>query len=96
LTRDALVTGSERASWAQRGYAAVDMETGLIHSRRLAAVRVVLDTPEREISRAWLEPLRALTHPALWGEGLWLAREAPRCARIAAAVFAAAFAAEPA
>jgi hypothetical protein len=74
---------------AERGCAAVDMETGRISAPRLAAVRVVLDTPEREISAVWDRPLRAALRPGVWREAMWLWREAPRCARRAAAVVAA-------
>lgn len=83
-----LVTARERAALAKEGYAAVDMETGLIVAPRVAAVRVVLDTPSHEISRAWLRPALALANPMLWPQALWLAREAPRCAAIAAKVAA--------
>ncbi|HZV78135.1 MAG TPA: hypothetical protein VFF60_00850 [Candidatus Binatus sp.] len=86
-TRD-LVNGSARGAWAQRGYIAVDMETGFIQAKRIASVRVVLDTPERELSDAWLRPWTIFVRPDAWGQALWVAREAPRCARIAAAVLA--------
>lgn len=89
LTSENLVHGSERATWAPR-YAAVDMETGLITASRVACVRVVLDTPQREISPVWLHPARAIAHPRAWGDLPFLAREGPRCARIAAQIAAAA------
>jgi len=88
LTSATLVTGTARREWAERGYASVDMETGLIEAPRVAAVRVILDTPGREISAAWLRPATALLRPRAWGQAIWLMREAPRCARIAAAVLA--------
>lgn len=91
LAADELVTGVERAVWAQRGCVAVDMESGGITAARLAVVRVILDTPEREISPEWLQPLRASLTPRLWPELLWLARNAPRCARRAAEVASAGF-----
>ena len=91
VTTAHLVTGDERRALSARGYAAVDMETGLIRAPRLAAVRVVLDTPEREISAAWLHPAAALLQPRYWGEFLWMLREAPRCARLAASILGAAF-----
>jgi len=88
VTSATLVTGAERAAWAARGYVAVDMETGLIRAPRVAAVRVVLDSPQRELSRAWLRPGAAALSVRAWKELPWLVREAPRCARLAAAVLA--------
>ncbi len=93
LTSDTLVTGAERASWAARGFAAVDMESARIPARGIAVVRVVLDTPRRELSRDWLNPSRAMLRPRNWGQMFWLAREGPRCADIAARVIAAALSA---
>jgi hypothetical protein len=87
-----IVRGDGRRSWAERGCVAVDMETGRLTAPRIAAVRVVLDTPERDLSEVWGRPVLLFTHPAAWGEALWLCREAPRCARRAAAVLAAALA----
>jgi hypothetical protein len=51
---------------------------------------VILDTPARELNADWLRPVRALSDPRNWAEAMWLAREAPRCARRAAEVVAAA------
>ena len=90
LTSVALVRGTERERWARMGYAAVDMETGLLNAARIAAVRVVLDTPERELSATWLHPGRAMLDPRNWAQARWLAREAPRCSAIAAEIIAAA------
>ena len=90
LTSEQLIVGDERAAWAARGFAAVDMETGRIPAARIAAVRVVLDTPQRELSPDWLNPSRAMLRPRNWGQMFWLAREGPRCADIAARVIAAA------
>jgi hypothetical protein len=90
LTSDALVVGDDRVTWASRGFAAVDMETGRIRADGIAAVRVVLDTPQRELSRDWLNPARAMMQPKNWGQMFWLAREGPRCADLAARVIAAA------
>ena len=84
------VRGAARESWGERGCVAVDMETGLLTASRIAAVRVVLDTPERDLSEVWRRPARVFAHPAVWREAVWLCREAPRCARRAAAVLAAA------
>lgn len=81
-----LVTGAERAVFSAHGFAAVDMETGAVFGPRLAAVRVLLDTPERELSDAWLDPLTVLFRPHAWLELPWLARTAPRYARLAARI----------
>jgi hypothetical protein len=88
VTTLTLLSGPERAQWAQRGYESVDMETGLIRAGRVACVRVVLDTPDRELSDAWLKPWTILLRPDAWGQVGWVAREAPRYARLAAAVLA--------
>ncbi len=88
LTAEGIVNGAERAPWAARGYAGVDMETGRIVSPRVAAVRVILDTPRRELSSDWLNPSRALRNPRNWPQALWLARAAPSAARLAARVVA--------
>jgi len=88
-TAVAIVRGTARESWAERGCAAVDMETGLLTAPRIAAVRVILDTPERDLSEVWRRPASAFVRPASWREALWLLREAPRCAGRAAAVVAA-------
>ncbi|MEO6834890.1 MAG: hypothetical protein ABI231_03170 [Candidatus Tumulicola sp.] len=92
VTSRVLVRGADREIWARRGYAGVDMETGLIYAPRVAAVRVVLDTPGRELSADWLRPVTAMLRPWNWPQAAWLAREAPRYARRAAAIVAAAFA----
>ena len=88
LTAPSLVTGDARHEWAQRGFIAADMETGLLAGRniRVATVRVILDSPERSISEQWGSPARALVQPALWGELLWLCRSAPLYALRAARV----------
>jgi 4-hydroxy-3-methylbut-2-en-1-yl diphosphate reductase len=88
LTSDTIVNGAARAQWAARGFAGVDMETGRLDAERIAAVRVVLDTPHRELSQDWANPPRALLKPWNWPQALWLAREAPRAARLAARVVA--------
>ncbi len=89
-TAPMLVRGPAREQWARRGCVAVDMETGLLTAPRVAAVRVILDTPDREISEVWRHPALALLRPSTWGEAAWLYREAPRCAARAAAILAAA------
>ena len=90
VTSRELVTGGARRRWCDAGCVAADMETGLVLADRVATVRVVLDTPDRELAAAWTRPGRALRSPAAWRELPWLAREGPRCARLAAAVLAAA------
>lgn len=89
VTTPSIVSGKERAHWAAQGYAGVDMETGRVVASRVAAVRVILDTPLRELSPAWRNPTFALLNPRNWAEAAWLAREAPRaaerCARVVAA-----------
>ena len=92
VTTTHVVTGSERATWSQRGYAGVDMETGLLTAPRVAAVRVLLDTPLRELSEDWLSPMTAVLKPWNWPQLAWLAREGPRCAARAAEVVQEAFA----
>jgi hypothetical protein len=88
LTADVIVNGPARLQWAAKGYVGVDMETGLIEAARLAAVRVVLDTPQRELSSDWSSPARAMLRPRNWPQALWLAREAPRLMALAARVIA--------
>jgi hypothetical protein len=81
LTSEGIVTGDARGAWAERGFVAVDMETGLLasHRGRVAALRVILDTADRSISEDWLTPLAGLS-PRLWRELIWLAVHAPRYA----------------
>lgn len=88
LTAPTLVCGTERQAWRRRGYVAADMETGLLGGLgvRVAGVRVVLDTPVREIDDEWLGGPRALRRLDLWGELLWLGRTAPGYALRAARV----------
>ncbi|HEY7199632.1 MAG TPA: hypothetical protein VIC57_05445 [Candidatus Dormibacteraeota bacterium] len=87
-TAPELVVGAERAVWAARGCVGVDMETGFLDAARLASVRVVLDTPERELHPAWRRAVTALWRPAALAQLPWLLVETPRCARLAAAVLA--------
>jgi hypothetical protein len=91
VTTLTLLLGPERAQWAHHGYESVDMETGLIRAGRVACIRVVLDTPERELSDAWSRPWTIPFRPDAWSQVGWVVREAPRCARLAAAVLAEAF-----
>ena len=88
LTAQSLIVEGERHDWSQRGFVAVDMETGLLAGRnlRVATIRIVLDSPEHGISPDWLRPTRALLQPSLWRELFWLSRVAPRYALRAAHV----------
>jgi hypothetical protein len=87
LTSATLVTGSDRPRWAERGFAAVDMESGLLNVP-MAVLRIVLDTPRNELSPDWVDPARAALRPRNWSQMFWLAYEAPRCADRAAQVLA--------
>jgi len=89
VTLPVLAVGPAREPWAGRGFAAVDMESAMLIGRapRIGAVRVVLDSPERELSASWLSPWRAALRPRCWVEFLWLANHAPVFALRAAAVF---------
>jgi hypothetical protein len=88
LTARSMVVGPARKEWANRGFVAADMETGLLAASnlRVATIRVVLDSPEQAISRAWLRPVDALLWPRLWRELFWLCRVAPPYALRAACV----------
>jgi hypothetical protein len=88
LTARSIVVGPARQEWTNRGFVAVDMETGLLAGRnlRVATVRVVLDSPDHGISRQWLRPTGALLRPRLWSELFWLSRVAPPYALRAARV----------
>jgi len=88
VTASTLVYGSERAALAAQGFAGVDMETGVISASRVACVRVILDTPQREISPVWLTPARAMFAPRAWIDLPFLMREGPRCSAIAANIAA--------
>lgn len=90
VTTTEVVTGAARAELAARGYVAADMESAAIAALApaVAVVRVILDTPGREISPLWRQPMRAAIHPRLWSQGVWLMRAAPRFALRAADVLA--------
>ncbi len=92
LSAAALVTHAGRTRWFEKGFVAVDMETALLAGMvpRVAAVRVILDTPDHEISPAWANPRRAAADPRNWREAAWLARRVPRYTKRAALVVAAA------
>ena len=93
ISTSAMVTGPERGTWAGRGHVAVDMESaGIAESAgRFAVLRVILDTPSRELSSAWAEPARAIRQPANWSEAIWLGINAPRYSLRVGAVLEAAF-----
>lgn len=88
LTAPTFVTGPDREYWSHRGFGAADMETGLLAEAglRVATVRVILDSPSRDIAAGWMHPAHAVLQPTLWGEFLWLCRAAPlyslRAARV--------------
>ncbi|MFN2449469.1 MAG: hypothetical protein ABR508_06730 [Candidatus Baltobacteraceae bacterium] len=88
LTSTQFICGAARTAWAAHGFAGADMESGLIHAERLACVRIVLDTPGREISPAWLSGVRAAFDPRAWIDLPFLARNGPACARSAALIVA--------
>jgi len=90
VTATHLVTGAERHAWAERGFAAVDMESAHLagHGAGLAVVRVILDTPERELSAKWERPWRAMLDPRLARQALWLLPHSRRFALRAAEVLA--------
>jgi len=83
-----MTVGASRERWAQQGFTAVDMESAHVAHRaeRVAAVRVVLDSPAHELSALWRTPWRAALDPRCWAEALWLAAHAPRFALRAADV----------
>lgn len=85
VTTTTLVRGAARAEYAAHDeVAGVDMESGLIYAPRIAVVRVILDTPEHELSDAWLHPLRLLLKPFALRQLPWLATHGPRYAALAA------------
>ena len=90
LTALHLVTRAERGRWARQGFAAVDMESAQLAGRgaSLAVVRVILDTPERELSPKWEQGWRAVLDPRLAAEAVWLLPHSRRFALRAAAVLA--------
>lgn len=88
LTAPRIVRGAERARWAEAGFATADMEAALLFARYGpgAAVRVVLDSPDHELSADFALP--GVLSPTRWPELLRLGRIAPRYARKAAEVVA--------
>jgi hypothetical protein len=97
VTATALLVGRARGVWWGRGFVAADMETGLLAPchRRVATVRVVLDTASHELDEEILASLAAFLHPRLWKQ-LWrLGRVAPAYALRAARVLEAGLARPP-
>jgi len=92
ITTPWLVTGRERQDWSAKGFVAADMETGMLLKRypRGATVRVILDSPQRDLSAAWERPWRALLEPWLWPQAFWMGLIAPAYALRAAVVVRAA------
>lgn len=88
LTSPSLIVGNDRHHWFRQGFVAVDMEMGLLAEQnlRVATIRVVLDTPEQDLSPNWLRPTSALLQPLLWQELLWMSSVVPRYALRAAHV----------
>ena len=93
ISTSGMVTGADRGTWAGRGHVAVDMESAAAaeSAQRFGVLRVILDTPSRELSGAWAEPGRAIRQPANWSEAIWLGVNAPRYALRVGAVLEAAF-----
>jgi Phosphorylase superfamily len=93
VSTPAMVTGPARALWAGRGHVAVDMESAAAAATapRFGVVRVILDSPQRELSSAWAAPGRAVLHPANWIDAVWLAIHAPGYALRVGAILQTAF-----
>ena len=93
ISTSGMVTGAARATWAGRGHVAVDMESAAAaaSSNRFGVLRVILDTPSRELSDAWAAPARAIRQPSNWSEAVWLGINAPRFALRVGAILEAAF-----
>jgi hypothetical protein len=93
VSTSAMVTGSARALWARRGHVAVDMESAAAAATasRFGVVRVILDSPRRELSPAWAAPGRAVLHPVNWIDAIWLAIHAPGYVLRVGAILQAAF-----
>jgi hypothetical protein len=93
ISTAAMVTGAARRPWADRGHVAVDMESAAAAATapRFGVVRVIIDSPRRELSPAWVAPGRAALRPSNWVDGIWLAIHMPEYALRAGAVLQAAF-----
>jgi hypothetical protein len=95
VTTVTVVSGADRDRWAAEGYAAADMETGLLVAAgyRVAAARVVLDGPDHELPAAlrghqpwWQHPLSAVGSLRLAFPATRAVARAARVAATAAAV----------
>jgi nucleoside phosphorylase len=98
LTTPSLTVGKARLYWAQQGFVAVDMETGLLleQNPRVATIRVILDSPKHDLSSSWLWPGNALRQPQIWKQLFWLSWIAPRYAFQAARVVKTGIGSDPA
>lgn len=90
MTTVMVVTGAERDRLAAEGYAAADMETGLLSAAgyRVAAARVVLDGPDNELPVALHGDAPWWRHPVSAIGSVRLAIPATRAVAIAARVAA--------
>jgi hypothetical protein len=89
LTARRMITGPDRAEWAARGFATVDMEAALVLARTPGAVvKVVLDAPGADLSPEWEHPGRAALRVSRWAELAHLMLRAPAFAADAARVVA--------
>ncbi len=86
------VTGAARGAAAAAGWAVADMETGVLLAagHRVAAVRAIVDCPEREIPPEMTGTWAVLLRPWLWPAAARLASPARAAAARSAAVAAAA------
>jgi uridine phosphorylase len=93
VSTSGMVTGAARTLWAGRGHVAVDMESAAAAATapRFGVVRVILDSPRRELSPAWAAPGLALRNPSNWIDAIWLAIHAPGYALRVGAILQAAF-----
>lgn len=93
ISTSGMVTGAARETWAGRGHVAVDMESAAAaeSAQRFGVLRVILDTPARELSAAWAAPARAIRQPSNWRQAIWLGINAPRFALRVGDVLEAAF-----
>jgi hypothetical protein len=88
ITLPLMATGSVREQWQSHGFGAADMESAHFAGAgtRLAVVRVIIDSPEQELSDEWIRPLTIVFRRSRWGEALRLALTAPQYALRAAQV----------
>ena len=71
ISTSGMVTGAARGTWAGRGHVAVDMELAAVaeSASRFGVLRVILDTPTRELSAAWAVPGARDPAPVELGRG---------------------------